>query len=360
MIEVRNLVKRYGDYPALDDVSFTLEDGKIYGFLGPNGAGKTTTMNIMTGYLTPTEGEVVINGHSIAKEPEKAKRSIGYLPEIPPLYTDMTVTEYLRFAAELKKIPAKDRADAVNEVITLSKLEDVTDRLIANLSKGYKQRVGLAQAVLGMPEIVILDEPTAGLDPKQIIEIRNLIRSLGKDHTVILSSHILSEIQELCDSIIIIHHGRIIADGTPQELEEKLGNSSMELTVKTDDTAAAVELFGAIPGVESVTVSDRSADTETSLDLKLTRGADVREDIFNTCVEKGLPLLMMKASQFSLEQVFLELTRERRLVRRRIRKSTESDQVPEPIDDETQELSYGEAPGSSDDPGSDGMEKEDA
>jgi ABC-2 type transport system ATP-binding protein len=334
LIEVKHLVKRYGDNVALDDISFTVEDGNIYGFLGPNGAGKTTTMNIMTGYLTPTEGEVIINGHSIAEEPEKAKSSIGYLPEIPPLYTDMTVTEYLEFAAELKKLPKAERAASVSEVIAVTKLEDVTDRLIGNLSKGYKQRVGLAQAILGMPEIIILDEPTVGLDPKQIIEIRDLIRKLGKDHTVILSSHILSEIQEICDNIIIIHQGRLIANGTPEELKEKLASASMELTVKTGDRDRAVELVSAIPGVESVSVSNRSGDTETTLDLRLTRDADVREAIFDACVESGIPLLMMKASEFSLENLFLELTRERRLVRRRVRKKTEADDTEAPADAE--------------------------
>lgn len=323
MIEVKNLVKRYGDNIALDNISFTVEEGQIYGFLGPNGAGKSTTMNIMTGYLAATDGEVLVNGHNITDEPEAAKKCIGYLPEIPPLYTDMTVIEYLKFAAALKKIPAKERANAVREAMDITKINDVSERLIANLSKGYKQRVGLAQAILGMPEIIILDEPTVGLDPKQIIEIRDLIRSLAKDHTVILSTHILSEIQEICDKIIIIHQGRLIANGTPSELEETLGHSSMELTLKTSDADAAIKLVSEISGVENVTVAD-SADGETTLNLKLQKGVDVREDIFNACVKGGYAILMMKASQFSLEQVFLELTKERRLVRRRVKKKMQS------------------------------------
>lgn len=215
MIEVKNLVKKYGDHTAVDHLSFTVEKGQIYGFLGPNGAGKSTTMNIMTGYLGATDGEVLINGHDILKEPEAAKKSIGYLPELPPLYMDMTVMEYLKFSTELKKIKKEDREAEIEKALKLVKLADVQDRLIKNLSKGYKQRVGLAQAILGFPEIIILDEPTVGLDPKQIIEIRELIRELAKEHTVILSSHILAEIREVCDYIMIISKGKLVASDTP-------------------------------------------------------------------------------------------------------------------------------------------------
>ncbi|WP_040412113.1 ABC transporter ATP-binding protein, partial [Enterocloster asparagiformis] len=207
MIEVKDLVKSYGGHMAVDHLSFTVRDGQIYGFLGPNGAGKSTTMNIMTGYLGATSGEVLINGHNILEEPEAAKSDIGYLPEIPPLYTDMTVREYLDFAASLKKIPRATRAEAVAEAMELVKVADVNGRLIKNLSKGYRQRVGMAQAILGKPQVIILDEPTVGLDPKQIIEIRDMIRGLGKKHTVILSSHILSEVSAVCDHILIINRG---------------------------------------------------------------------------------------------------------------------------------------------------------
>ena len=219
MIEVKNLVKDYGGCLAVDHLSFTIRDGEIIGFLGPNGAGKSTTMNIMTGYLGATDGEVLIDGKNILEEPDEARRLIGYLPEIPPLYLDMTVLEYLSFAAELKKIPKKDREEAVSKAMELTMLNDVKGRLIKNLSKGYRQRVGLAQAVLGMPPVIILDEPTVGLDPKQIIEIRDLIKSLRKKHTVILSSHILSEVSAVCDHILIISHGRLAANGTPESLE---------------------------------------------------------------------------------------------------------------------------------------------
>ena len=218
MIEVTHLVKRYGDKAAVDDLSFTVEKGQIYGFLGPNGAGKSTTMNIMTGYIAPTSGEVRINDHSILDEPEEARKCIGYLPEVPPVYPEMTVAEYLTFAAELKKLPRKERAKFISDAMELTGTADVQHRLIRNLSKGYRQRVGLAQAILGFPEIIILDEPMVGLDPKQIIEIRDLIRSLSRQHTVILSSHILSEISAICDHIMIIAHGRLVASDTPDNL----------------------------------------------------------------------------------------------------------------------------------------------
>ena len=207
MIEVKNLVKKYGDHLAVDHLSFHVEKGQIYGFLGPNGAGKSTTMNIMTGYIASTDGEVIINGHNILEEPEEAKKCIGYLPEQPPLYFDMTVKEYLKFAAELKKVPRDRRENQIKDVMKMVGITNMQERLIKNLSKGYRQRVGLAQAILGYPEIIILDEPTVGLDPKQIIEIRELIRKLAKNHTIILSSHILSEVSEVCDYILIINNG---------------------------------------------------------------------------------------------------------------------------------------------------------
>ena len=233
MIEISHLVKKYGDHYAVKDLNVRIEEGQIYGFLGPNGAGKSTTMNMITGYLAPTAGTVKVDGFDIVKEPEKAKEHIGYLPEIPPLYSEMTVEEYLKFAAELKRIPRKERAAQIEKAIKTAQLEDVRKRLINNLSKGYKQRVGLAQAVLGDPETIILDEPTVGLDPRQMIEMRELIRSLKKDHTVILSSHILSEVSAVCDQILIISKGELVASDTPDGLQAKLkGAGELELCVK--------------------------------------------------------------------------------------------------------------------------------
>ncbi len=235
MIEVKNLTKRYGKHLAVDDLSFTVEKGQIYGFLGPNGAGNAPTMNIMTGYLGATKGQVLIDGHDILKEPEEAKRCIGYLPEQPPLYMEMTVQEYLAFAAELKKIAKEEREIQIEKAMGLTRLSEVRNRLISNLSKGYKQRVGLAQAILGFPEIIILDEPTVGLDPKQIIEIRELIRKLAKEHTVILSSHILAEIREVCDYIMIIAKGKLVASDTPENLENEMsGTAHVEIEVRRE------------------------------------------------------------------------------------------------------------------------------
>ena len=307
MIEVKDLVKKYGSHLAVDHLSFTLESGKIYGFLGPNGAGKSTTMNIMTGYLGATQGSVLIDGHDILKEPEEAKKHIGYLPELPPLYMDMTVQEYLEFAAELKKLPKEKRESDISEVMKLTRLQDVSDRLIKNLSKGYKQRVGLAQAILGFPEIIILDEPTVGLDPKQIIEIRELIRTLSKKHTVILSSHILAEVREVCDYIRIISKGKLVASDTPENLELlRNGASSLELEVKAaPETARAI-----LSTIDDIDAMEMHSENEnlTRVKLETKNGADIREAVFYAFAEEKCPLLEMKTAKASLEDIFMELT----------------------------------------------------
>lgn len=307
MIEVKDLVKKYGSHLAVDHLSFTLESGKIYGFLGPNGAGKSTTMNIMTGYLGATNGSVLIDGHDILKEPEEAKKHIGYLPELPPLYMDMTVQEYLEFAAELKKLPKEKRESDISEVMKLTRLQDVSGRLIKNLSKGYKQRVGLAQAILGFPEIIILDEPTVGLDPKQIIEIRELIRTLSKKHTVILSSHILAEVREVCDYILIISKGKLVASDTPENLELlRNGASSLELEVKAaPETARAI--LSTIDDIDAMEMHSEN-ENHTRVKLETKNGADIREAVFYAFAEEKCPLLEMKTAKASLEDIFMELT----------------------------------------------------
>lgn len=307
MIEVKDLVKKYGSHLAVDHLSFTLESGKIYGFLGPNGAGKSTTMNIMTGYLGATNGSVLIDGHDILKEPEEAKKQIGYLPELPPLYMDMTVQEYLEFAAELKKLPKEKRESDISEVMKLTRLQDVSDRLIKNLSKGYKQRVGLAKAILGFPEIIILDEPTVGLDPKQIIEIRELIRTLSKKHTVILSSHILAEVREVCDYILIISKGKLVASDTPENLELlRNGASSLELEVKAaPETARAI--LSTIDDIDAMEMHSEN-ENHTRVKLETKNGADIREAVFYAFAEEKCPLLEMKTAKASLEDIFMELT----------------------------------------------------
>lgn len=381
MIEAKEIVKQYGNHLAVDHLSFRVEKGQIYGFLGPNGAGKSTTMNIITGYLASNEGTVVINGHDILEEPEEAKKCIGYLPEQPPLYMDMTVMEYLGFAAELKGVQKSEREEMINDIVAMTYLEPVKERLIKNLSKGYKQRVGLAQALIGNPEILILDEPTVGLDPKQIIEIRSLIKELSREHTVILSSHILSEVSALCDMIMIISHGKLVACDTPENLSRSMeGTTTLELCIQDkeekaeqlikkhfgsrvviesklwlketgqeeknsqeigiEDTAKAGEKNAeestagmehgeenteententSVPetGKEKTKTDGDKINPEEGKEIEKgvwkgtikTEGADdIREELFYLLADAKCPILEMKQSKLSLEDIFLELT----------------------------------------------------
>lgn len=308
MIEVRNLVKKYGNHVAVDHLDFTVEKGKIYGFLGPNGAGKSTTMNMITGYIASTEGEILIDGHNILEEPEKAKKCIGYLPELPPLYQDMTVMEYLKFVAELKSIPKAEIEKNISEVMSTTKLDEMKNRLIKNLSKGYKQRVGLAQALLGYPEIIILDEPTVGLDPKQIIEIRDLIKSLGEKHTVILSSHILSEVSAVCDYVLIIDHGRLVASDSPENLSKVMtGANSLELTVKGPEEEIRKAL-DVVENIEELIYHASMVENACDFTVKIAGDRDVRENIFFALAEAKYPILRMQSTNMTLEEVFLKLT----------------------------------------------------
>ena len=307
MIEVKNLVKKYGNHTAVDHLNFTIEEGHVYGFLGPNGAGKSTTMNIMTGYLGATEGEVLINGHDILKEPEEAKKQIGYLPELPPLYMEMTVREYLEFVAELKGIAKNKREESINEVEKMVKIWEVENRLIRNLSKGYRQRVGLAQAVLGFPKIIILDEPSVGLDPKQIIEIRELIRQLAEKHTVILSSHILAEVREVCDYILIISKGKLVASDTPENLERNLGDSDLieiETKASPDEVRRILET---VDGIRSISTKQLENGI-TWAQIQEKKNTDIREKVFQAFAQNHQPLLKLNPLQVSLEDVFMELT----------------------------------------------------
>ena len=308
MIEVSNLVKKYGDHTAVDHLSFQIEKGKIYGFLGPNGAGKSTTMNMITGYIASTEGKVMIDGHDILEEPEAAKKCIGYLPEMPPLYFDMTVLEYMKFAADLKKIPRNQKDKQIKEVMDMVKITDMKDRLIKNLSKGYRQRVGLAQAILGYPEVIILDEPTVGLDPKQIIEIRDLIKSLKQKHTVILSSHILSEVRAVCDYVLIISHGKLVASDTPDNLERlAAGSNSLLMKVKGEKDTIRKDL----ETIEGVTGVEMSCDSDEELwktKVSIQEDVDIREKVFYAMAKANCPIYEMQVKRVSLEDVFLELT----------------------------------------------------
>lgn len=307
MIEVKNLSKKYGTYVAVTDVSFTVNDGEILGFLGPNGAGKSTIMNILTGYLSPTAGNAIIDGYDILENPNEAKKRIGYLPELPPLYLDMTVKEYLSFIYDLKKVTFP-KGPHIKEICKLVKIENVYNRLIKNLSKGYRQRVGIAQALIGNPDVLILDEPTVGLDPKQILEIRSLISELGKNHTVIVSSHILSEIQAVCKRVIVINKGKLIADDTPNNLSKALSEDH-SLTVRIAGPKSDVlKLLSTITGVASVTCTGSVEAGSNDYVIDPTGESDIRKALFSRLAERNWPMLMSKTNELTLEQIFLRLT----------------------------------------------------
>ena len=332
LVKVTNLSKSYGEVVAVKGLSFELEKGKIYGFLGPNGAGKSTTMNIMTGYIAPSAGTVVVNGHDIRKEPEKAKQNIGYLPELPPLYTDMRVGEYITFAQELKKVPRDSRPEELSKILKLTGLEEYEYRMIRNLSKGYKQRVGLAQALVGDPEVIILDEPTVGLDPQQIIEMRNLMRSLREKHIVILSTHILTEVNEVCDEVLIISNGELAARGTPDELESKLEKKTridIEVLGSEDKICDALKDVDSIDRIlsgdrvlyaktanddENTAKPEGTADSGDSVKITVETSSedDIRTDVAKALAAAALPVLSMNVESSSMEDVFLSVTQQTR------------------------------------------------
>jgi ABC-2 type transport system ATP-binding protein len=309
VIEVQHLTKRYGRVTAVDDVSFRVERGEILGFLGPNGAGKTTTMRILTGYMPATEGRATVAGFDVFDKPIEAKRRTGYLPETPPLYPDMTVREYLEFVARIKGVPAAERATRLDAVMKRTHIDDMSARACGKLSKGYKQRVGLAQALLHNPEVLILDEPTAGLDPKQIIETRDLIRGLAGDHTIILSTHILPEVAQTCQRVVIINKGRVVAVDTPENLTSRLqGAETMYVQVDApgQDVPSAL---GLIPGVTRVAAADQRHDTN-AFEIESERGRDVRREIAREVVTRGWGLLELRPMRMSLEEIFLQVTTE--------------------------------------------------
>ena len=307
MVEVKNLTKCYGDIKAVDDISFTVDTGEVLGFLGPNGAGKSTTMNIITGYISSTSGTVTVDGSEILENPKETKKKIGYLPEIPPLYPDMTVRKYLEFMFDLKKVrlPKKEHID---EIMRLVQIDDKEKRIIKNLSKGYRQRVGFAQALLGNPPVLILDEPTVGLDPKQIIEIRKLIRGLGKKHTVIFSSHVLSEVSATCDRVIVISEGRIVADARTDELSKSFADvQKLSLTAEGSSSDILGEIKK-IPGVKKYVKLRDISDTVAEYSVEYCNDADIRRDVFSAMSRIGCPILEMKSGNESLEDMFLKLT----------------------------------------------------
>lgn len=327
MIEVKHLTKMYGEHTAVSDLTFTVEPGQIYGFLGPNGAGKTTTMNMITGCLAATSGDVTIHGYDIFEDAEKAKKLIGYLPEEPPLYQDMTPAEYLDFIAKAKGVARAGRSEHIREIMRVTQTESVADRLIRNLSKGYRQRIGIAQALVGNPEIIILDEPTVGLDPKQIIEIRDLIKSLGKTHTVILSSHILSEVRALCDNIMIISRGKLVACDTPENLEKLFaGTVNVDLTVKASEEEVRKSLAG-VSGITKVDYAGQGDDGTAQVTVTTDGKADLREQIFFAFCEIRRPILAMSVARVSLEDIFIELTSDHPLMKQAAATQTDAAQT---------------------------------
>lgn len=309
MIEVKNLVKKYGNHLAVDNLSFTVEKGQVLGFLGPNGAGKSTTMNIITGYISATEGSVIINGHDMFDEPEEAKKSIGYLPEIPPLYPDMRVREYLQFVADIKGVKKSEQTKMLEEIMAMTKITDMSMRLIKQLSKGYKQRVGLASAIIGYPDLIILDEPTVGLDPKQIIEIRDLIKKLSETHTIILSSHILSEVSAVCDMVMIINKGKLIVSDTPDNLSKHMnGSNGIHLKVKGKQQNITKALQS-ITGITDIKFTECHEEGIEELTVYSKEEDDLREAVFYKLAQEQCPIYEMQSTNMSLEDIFLELTK---------------------------------------------------
>jgi len=310
MIEIQNLTKKYGQIKAVNDISFTVNKGEILGFLGPNGAGKSTTMNIITGFIPSTSGTVKVCGYDIMEQPKEVKKRIGYLPELPPLYMDMTVTEYLGFVSELKNLDKKKMKSQLADIMELVKIHNVKDRLVKNLSKGYKQRVGLAQSLIGSPEVLILDEPTVGLDPKQIIEIRNLIKALGKEHTIILSSHILPEVSAVCERVVIINKGKIAAIDTPDNLSKGL-SSSTKFSVRIAGPKSAVQnTLKGIYGITYVEAGKVREEGSTDFIFETMKDVDVRKSMFFELAKNGFPILELKSDDLSLEDIFLQITTE--------------------------------------------------
>ncbi len=307
MIEVKNVVKKYGDFTAVENINFNIKEGEIVGLLGPNGAGKSTTMNMLTGFIEPTEGEIIINGYDITKKSQKAKKQIGYMPEGVPLYNDLTVKEFVSYMADLKMISKRDKKENIRKVIEQTNLSDVQNKLIRNLSRGYKQRVSMAGALVGAPKILILDEPTVGLDPKQITEIRTLIKSLGKSHTIILSSHILSEVSQICEKVIIINKGKIIAIASPKELEEKVKNeNSVQVTIEEKEKDIE-KITKSIKGVKQIKfVKDNEDGTKEYLIIS-EENIDIRKEIFEKYAKEDITIYELKKQEATLEDAFMKL-----------------------------------------------------
>ena len=307
MIEVKNVTKKYANFKAVDNISFEVKDGEIVGFLGPNGAGKSTTMNMITGFIDTTEGEIIVNGNDISKKPKKAKKQIGYMPEGVPLYNDLTVKEFVNYMAELKLVKRRDRKERVENIIEKTGLKEVENKLIRNLSRGYKQRVGLAGALVGDPKVIILDEPTVGLDPKQITEIRNLIKELGKNHTVILSTHILSEASQICERVIIINKGKIIAVDTPENLEKKVKSDNVILITVEDPKNNMETLKAKMPEISEIKLEKDVGDGTKQYSITTKKGVDIRKKLFEILPKEEIVIFELKKGEATLEEAFIKL-----------------------------------------------------
>ncbi len=307
MIEVKNVTKKYGKAVAVDDISFEIKEGEIVGLLGPNGAGKSTTMNMLTGFIEQTEGEIIVDGYNMLKKPKKAKKEIGYMPEGVPLYMDLTVKEFVTYMAEIKKVNKKERKEKVEKIIEQTGLKDVEKKLVKNLSRGYKQRVSMAGALVGEPKILILDEPTVGLDPKQITEIRNLIKDLGKTHTIILSSHILSEVSQICNKVIIINKGKIVAVDTPENLENKVSNNNMIYVTVEDKDNKIESVKEKVQGIEKIELIKNNEDETKEYVIETAKDTDIRKEIFAELAKDNITIFEMKKADSTLEDAFMKL-----------------------------------------------------
>ena len=307
MITVKNVCKKYGSFVAVDNISFEINDGEIIGLLGPNGAGKSTTMNMLTGFIEPTSGEILINGFNISKKSKKAKANIGYMPENVPLYKDLTVKEFINYMAELKYVKGKDKKNMVSDIMAKTNLTDVQNKLVKNLSRGYKQRVSMAGALVGNPKILILDEPTVGLDPKQITEIRDLIKSLAKDHTIIISSHILSEISQMCEKVIILNKGKLIAIDTPENLENKVSKNNVILVTVEDSENKIKNVVKEIPEITEIKLIKKNDDNTVQYSLTAKENSDIRKIVFEKFAKEGITIFELKKSETTLEDAFIDL-----------------------------------------------------
>ena len=337
MIQVENITKKYGSFIAVDNINFEIDEGEIVGFLGPNGAGKSTTMNMITGFIEPTSGRIIVDGYDISKKPRKAKRQIWYMPEGVPLYSDLTVKEFVTYMAELKGVPKKEKKDKVQKAIEETGLQDVQNKLTRNLSRGYKQRVSMAGALVSNPKVIILDEPTVGLDPKQVTEIRALIKELGKEHTVILSSHILSEVSQICNRVIIINNGQIVAVDTPENLEKKVvTDNSIYVTVE-DKENKMDNIIEKLPEIKEVKLITENEDNTKKYIITANSDIDLRKNIFETFAKEGITIFEMKKSDVTLEDAFMQLINEKEKIHNEVKNETAIEEAKDKVEPEIKE-----------------------